>query len=114
MKALVGIVLFAAAFGASAEWVNGYIKADGTYVPGYHRSTPNATTLDNYSTKGNTNPYTGQPGYATPAPRPPQPYSKPPQYQQLQPYQPIENYQPYTPYTPAPTYTPYQGRKSGY
>ena len=33
---------------AYAEWVNGYYRSDGTYVQGYHRSSPNSTKSDNY------------------------------------------------------------------
>ena len=51
--------------GASVEaqvYVNGYTRSNGTYVPGHYRSSPNSTQRDNYSTYGNTNPYTGQRG----------------------------------------------------
>ena len=51
---------------ASAEYVSGHYRSNGTYVEGYHRSDRNNTKLDNYSTRGNTNPYTGQKGYRTP------------------------------------------------
>lgn len=43
--------------------VNGYYKKNGTYVEPHYRSAPNSTKSDNYSTVGNTNPYTGQQGY---------------------------------------------------
>jgi len=43
-------------------WVNGYTRRDGKYVQGHYRSNPNSTVRDNYSYKGNTNPYTGQTG----------------------------------------------------
>lgn len=52
-------------FGADV-WVNGYVRSNGTYVQGYHRSAPNSTPYDNYSTKGNINPYTGKEGYKNP------------------------------------------------
>jgi hypothetical protein len=42
--------------------VDGYYRKDGTYVQPHHRSDPNSTSNDNWSTKGNTNPYTGQEG----------------------------------------------------
>ena len=42
--------------------VSGYTRRDGTYVQPYYRSTPNQTVGDNYSFKGNRNPYTGQEG----------------------------------------------------
>lgn len=48
------------------EYVNGYTKRDGTYVNGYHRSHSNGTNHDNYSTKGNRNPYTGRKGTVAP------------------------------------------------
>ena len=43
-------------------YVNGYYKKDGTYVQGYFKTSPNSTTTDNYSSQGNTNPYTGKGG----------------------------------------------------
>jgi hypothetical protein len=42
--------------------VNGYVKQDGTYVAPHMRSAPNDTKLDNWSHKGNVNPYTGEVG----------------------------------------------------
>jgi hypothetical protein len=44
-------------------WVHSYTKSDGTYVPGHYRTDANDTKDDNYSTKGNVNPYTGTDGY---------------------------------------------------
>jgi hypothetical protein len=44
------------------QYVNGYYRSNGTYVQGYNRSSSNYTQYDNYSTKGNYNPYTGQAG----------------------------------------------------
>jgi len=41
-----------------AEYVNGYLGSDGTYVPGYWRSDVDSTTSNKYGTKSNTNPYT--------------------------------------------------------
>lgn len=46
--------------------VSGYVKKDGTYVAPHYRSAPNRSTLDNYSTRGNYNPYTGQAGKKDP------------------------------------------------
>ena len=48
------------------HYVNPYHRKDGTYVPGHFRTNPNNTNRDNYSTRGNTNPYTGKPGWITP------------------------------------------------
>ncbi len=47
-------------------WVNGYTKSNGTYVSGHWKTARNHTNVDNFSTKGNTNPYTGQRGWVTP------------------------------------------------
>lgn len=58
------------------EYVNGYMKQDGTYVQGYHRTEQNNQRWDNYSSSGNTNPYTGQRGYERDE------QSSPPQYNQ--------------------------------
>ncbi len=45
------------------QYVQPYVRSDGTFVSGYMRSEPNAYKFDNYSSRGNTNPYTGNPGY---------------------------------------------------
>jgi hypothetical protein len=47
---------------ASAGSVSGYVTRNGTYVAPHYRSSPNSTVTDNYSYKGNSNPYTGQSG----------------------------------------------------
>lgn len=46
--------------------VSGYVRKDGTYVQGHYRTNPNSTNRDNYSTLGNTNPWTGQEGWVLP------------------------------------------------
>ena len=46
--------------------VRGYERSDGTYVAPHYQTNPNATRNDNYSTRGNVNPYTGQPGTKAP------------------------------------------------
>ena len=43
-------------------YVNGYYRSNGTYVDSHYRSSPNSTVTDNWSYKGNTNPYTGETG----------------------------------------------------
>ena len=64
MRFLIATLLLASSLGVSADqWVNGYTRQNGTYVNPYARSNSNSTTLDNYSTRGNTNPYTGDRGY---------------------------------------------------
>lgn len=56
--------------------VSGYTKKDGTYVAPHMRSSPNHTKLDNYSTQGNVNPYTGKEGTVDPY-KQRNPYSQP-------------------------------------
>jgi hypothetical protein len=46
--------------------VSGYYRKDGTYVQPYFRTAPNSTNRDNFSTKGNVNPYTGKAGWIEP------------------------------------------------
>tara|TARA_B110000046_G_C12817218_1_gene323789 strand:- start:272 stop:547 length:276 start_codon:yes stop_codon:yes gene_type:complete len=54
------IVLFSSAF--ADVYVKPYYKSNGTYVQGHYRSSPDSTTSNNWSTTGNTNPYTGKSG----------------------------------------------------
>jgi hypothetical protein len=72
------IFLFALIFASSAAfadtYVQGYTKSNGTYVQGYYRSDANSIRSDNYSSQGNTNPYTGERGTQR------NEYSNPPQY----------------------------------
>jgi hypothetical protein len=42
--------------------VRGYTRRDGTYVAPHQQTNPNSTKRDNWSTKGNVNPYTGKEG----------------------------------------------------
>ncbi|PZO39246.1 MAG: hypothetical protein DCF19_14620 [Pseudanabaena frigida] len=46
--------------------VRGYVKKDGSRVKPYVRTTSNTTKKDNWSTIGNTNPYTGKKGTKRP------------------------------------------------
>jgi hypothetical protein len=97
MKKFIVGLLVALAVGTTATAqtaVRGYTKADGTYVAPHYRSSPNNTTSDNYSTRGNVNPYTGEagtkpdtrPSYSTPsytpsqAPKPSNTYGSPSPY----------------------------------
>jgi hypothetical protein len=70
--------------------VKGYYKKNGTYVQPHYRSSPNSTSNDNYSTKGNVNPYTGKEG--TKIPEPINQYGYPSlQQQELETLQPYGN-----------------------
>ena len=46
----------------SDTYVRGYYKNNGTYVAPHYRSNSNNTKSDNWSQRGNTNPYTGKRG----------------------------------------------------
>ena len=46
--------------------VKPYTKRDGTYVQPHHRTVPNSTQRDNFSSKPNVNPYTGKEGTREP------------------------------------------------
>jgi hypothetical protein len=48
--------------------VRGYYRKDGTYVRPHYRSAPDGNFNNNWSTKGNVNPYTGEPGTKTAPP----------------------------------------------
>ena len=59
----IAILMFTLiSFAQTSTYVNGYTRSNGTYVQGYYRTTPNSSRNDNYSTVGNTNPYTGTSG----------------------------------------------------
>jgi hypothetical protein len=87
MKLLLGLVMFFLSGISMAQvHIKGYTKKDGTYVAPHERTAPDSTKNNNYSTKGNINPYTGKagtvdpdgtPSNASPAPAPT--YTPPPQ-----------------------------------
>jgi hypothetical protein len=59
------ILLSLASVEARDVEVKGYTKGNGTYVEPHYRSSPNQYKSDNWSTSGNTNPYTGKRGTNT-------------------------------------------------
>lgn len=69
MKLAAAVVLAAVAstaVAADSNQVRGYTRQDGTYVEPHMRTNPNSSRMDNWSTQGNTNPYTGQQGTVNP------------------------------------------------
>lgn len=65
----LALILFLSAHSVEAKVVSvrGYYKpSTGAYVMPSHRTSPNTTKLDNYSTRGNYNPYTGKIGTKNP------------------------------------------------
>jgi len=47
---------------AKSTRIRSHITKRGSYVGSHRRTTPNRSRLDNWSTKGNINPYTGKKG----------------------------------------------------
>ena len=47
------------------QQVKGYTKKNGTYVAPHRQTNPDHTQRNNYSTRGNVNPYTGKAGTRT-------------------------------------------------
>jgi len=70
MRKLIALVLSLAVFmqfslaavDAKSVKVKGYTTKKGKIVQPYYKTAPNKTKLDNYSTKGNVNPYSGKVG----------------------------------------------------
>ncbi|MDS4076964.1 MAG: hypothetical protein RKO68_13560 [Candidatus Accumulibacter sp.] len=52
--------------GSGSHSIKGYTKKDGTYVAPSHAKDPNNSKSDNWSAKGNVNPYTGKEGTKDP------------------------------------------------
>lgn len=70
-------VLSTTAFAQQDQYVSPYMRRDGTFVEGYHRTAPDSNPYNNYSTKGNSNPWTGQAGTVAPQPQAVSPYNGP-------------------------------------
>lgn len=63
----INFVAFAGSIEAKTVRVKSYYKpSTGTYVSPSYRTSPNKTKIDNYSTKGNYNPYSGKKGTVSP------------------------------------------------
>lgn len=53
-------------FSGGSHATSGYVRSNGTYVKPSGATNPNRTQFDNYSTKGNVNPYSGAVGTKQP------------------------------------------------
>ncbi len=63
----LGLMSFSSFAEARTTRVRGYYKpSTGSYVAPHFKTTPNRTKFDNFSTKGNYNPYTGKKGTVNP------------------------------------------------
>ncbi len=64
---VASLLVFSHSVEAKTVSVKGYLKpSTGRYVAPSHKTSPNKTKIDNYSTKGNYNPYTGKAGSKNP------------------------------------------------
>lgn len=64
---LIGVLFLSASAEARTTRVRGYLKSStGRYVAPHYKTTPNRSRFDNFSTKGNYNPYTGKKGTVNP------------------------------------------------
>jgi hypothetical protein len=72
--ASIGMAFAAPATAQSSHYVRGHVTKNGTYVAPHYQTNPDSSVLNNWSTKGNVNPYTGKPGtidpYSSPKPKP--------------------------------------------
>lgn len=59
---IAALILTTALAEAKSVQVRAHTRSDGTHVPGHHRSAPNDTRNDNWTTIGNRNPYTDREG----------------------------------------------------
>jgi len=66
LSAAMLIAVAAPSFAQGSHMVRGHVRKDGTYVAPHMRTNPNSTRTDNWSTRGNVNPYTGKEGTKDP------------------------------------------------
>lgn len=64
---IFSLALTTAGISEAAVRVKGHTTRNGTYVAPHYRSSPDKSTLNNWSTKGNYNPYTGKKGSTAPS-----------------------------------------------
>lgn len=58
----IGLSAPQVASAASSHRTKSYVTKKGTYVPSHRATNPNKSKADNWSSKGNSNPYTGKNG----------------------------------------------------
>lgn len=64
--ALLSLCLISTLAVAGDVYNQGYTRKDGTYVQPHYQTAPDRNPYNNYSTQGNTNPYTGREGTRDP------------------------------------------------
>ena len=69
MKRIIILIIMAGVFLVNAGYCNayvrvrGYFRSTGSYVMPHFRTNSNSFKWDNWSSKGNVNPFTGKRGY---------------------------------------------------
>jgi hypothetical protein len=63
---ILSVISLGETYAKSSTRVRGYTKKSGTYVAPHRKTTPDKSKSNNYSTKGNVNPYTGKKGTKDP------------------------------------------------
>ena len=63
---IILVTISTASFAVGSHRVKGYTKSNGAYVAPHRQTNSNRTQRDNWSSKPNTNPYTGKHGTKTP------------------------------------------------
>ena len=66
VASLFSVAGISSASAASSHYVRGYSTKSGIYVAPHRQTNPNRTKFDDWSTKGNVNPYTGRMGTKSP------------------------------------------------
>jgi len=52
-------------FAQGHHYVRPHVRSNGSYVQPHYQTNPDRSFYNNWSTRGNVNPYTGQEGYRT-------------------------------------------------
>lgn len=63
---LIASTLFISSVSAYVRTRSYVRRSTGKYVMPHYKTSPNKTKMDNWSTKGNVNPYTGHKGHKNP------------------------------------------------
>jgi hypothetical protein len=63
---LIAALMTLAASSQAGTFVRGYFRQDGTYVSPHYRSDADGYRYNNWSSQGNTNPFTGRRGQGNP------------------------------------------------
>ena len=66
LAALTAVACAGEAF--AQQRTQGYTRRDGTYVAPSYRTAPDSNRFNNFSTRGNVNPYSGRQGSVSPHP----------------------------------------------